>query len=233
MSRRSFLKGISSAPLLFVPAPLFASPFGVRYTELLANAGKLSVTDFRLTPHYPTKSPLDDVLRLVRPGSDEYVSEKYASEIMPLLYSWSERLKIAFPAVSELAQFIDPSITAASLTPTEEIPLRRNNAIETFRRRFSPQVAPGRERFLQQIETYLSSMSRIDTAEFEITGIEEIPGPSPALRIDIRYDFVGRLKNAGREERVGYWRTQWTPGWIKCVAGNPMGSDRGNCEPRP
>src|SRR5204862_2057705 len=31
----------------------------------------------------------------------------------------------------------------------------------------------------------------------------------PTLRVDIRYDFVGSLKDSGREERVGHWRTQW------------------------
>ena len=36
---------------------------------------------FVLTPHYPAKSPLDDVFRLVAPGSDEFVTEKVCFEI--------------------------------------------------------------------------------------------------------------------------------------------------------
>lgn len=208
-SRRTFLKGMSWAPLLFVPAPLFASPFGPRNTGLIADGASFPANDFRLIPHYPAKSPLDDVLRLIAPGSDEYITEKYAYEIMPLLTGWSERLKAASAPSAELAGFSDPSITSASLAPTEEIPLRRGDAIETFRRRFSAKVVPGREYFLQQIEAYLSPMLRIETAEFEIVEIEEISGSSPTLGVDIRYDFVGTLKNAVREERVGRWRTRW------------------------
>ncbi len=209
LSRRTFLKGMSWSPLLFVPAPLFASPFRSQPAGFLGDGAPFPVTDFRLTPHYSTKSPLDDVLRLVTPGSDEYITEKYAYEIMPLLTAWSECIKTPSSASAELAKFIDPSITAASLVPKEEISLRRGDGIETFRRLFSAQLAPGREQFLREIETYLSSMTRIETAEFEIVGIQETSGSSPALQVDIRYDFVGSLKNTGREQRVGQWRTQW------------------------
>ena len=51
------------------------------------------LTDVRLTPHYPAKSPLADILRLVAPGSDEYVTEKYAFEIESLLKQWGQTLK--------------------------------------------------------------------------------------------------------------------------------------------
>ena len=68
----------------------------------------------------------------------------------------------------------------------------------------------GRERFLQEIKTYLASMSRVETAEFEIIGIEEIAGSSPLVRVEIRYDFVGTRTDAGREERIGQWLTQWS-----------------------
>ena len=200
---------MSWTPLLFVSAPLFGSPFRPQRAGFLGSGASFPITDFRLTPHYPTKSPLDDVLRLVTPGSDEYITEKYAYEIMPLLTAWGEHLKSASPASAEFASFIDPSIAAASLAPTEEIPLRRSDGVEAFRRRFNSQVAPGREEFLQQIGNYLSAMTRIETAEFEIVGIEEISGSLPTLRVDIRYDFVGSLKDSGREERVGHWRTQW------------------------
>jgi Flp pilus assembly protein TadD/peroxiredoxin len=53
-------------------------------------------------------------------------------------------------------------------------------------------------------------MSRVETAEFEITGIEEIAGSSPFVRADIRYDLVGTGSDAAREQRVGQWVTRWT-----------------------
>ncbi len=44
----------------------------------------------RFVPHYPAKSPLADVFRLVTPGSDEYITEKYAIEIEATLGGWGE-----------------------------------------------------------------------------------------------------------------------------------------------
>ena len=49
--------------------------------------------DYRLTPHYPKKSPLEDVLRYVAPGSDQYITEKYAMEISQLLAEWAKELR--------------------------------------------------------------------------------------------------------------------------------------------
>jgi Flp pilus assembly protein TadD/peroxiredoxin len=165
--------------------------------------------DFRLTPHYPAKSPLDDVLSRVVPGTDEYVTEKYAFEIIRLLNEWSQGLKAAPPALTIAAKLLDASIQATSLVPTQEKTLRSGNGIEVLRRQFSTNVAAGRERFLQEIKGYLAPMSRVETAEFEIVGIKEIADSSKKLRIDIRYDFVGARMDMRREERIGLWRTEW------------------------
>jgi Flp pilus assembly protein TadD/peroxiredoxin len=211
LSRRTFLRKMRWAPALFLPAPLYSSSFA----PLLAETPGISnptfhFADFRLTPHYPAKSPLDDVLRKVVPGTDEYVTEKYAFEIMRLFDGWSHALKEGPPALNVLAKFLDASFEACSLVPTHQSTLRSGNGLEVLRRKFSAKSALGRERFLQEMKTYLGSMSRVDTAEFEITGIEEIAGASPLVRIDIRYDFVGTGTNATREQRVGRWQTQWS-----------------------
>jgi Flp pilus assembly protein TadD/peroxiredoxin len=172
-------------------------------------ASAFPFADFRLTPHYPEKSPLDDVLLLVIPGSDEYVTEKYAFEIMHLLSEWSESLRAAPPALAVAAEFLDPSIEATLLVPTQEKTLRAGNGMEVRRRQFSSKVIASRERFLEEIKTYLAPMSRVETAEFEIVGIHEIADSPARLRIDIRYNFVGARTDMEREQRVGLWRTQW------------------------
>ncbi len=172
---------------------------------------RFDFADFRVTPHYPAKSPLDDVLRKVIPGADEYVTEKYAFEIMRLLEEWSRALKERPPALSVLAKFLDASLQACSLVPAQQNTLRSGNGIEILRRKFC-----GRSRiraasaFLKRSRPTLASMSRVETAEFEITGIEEIAGSSPSVRIDIRYDFVGARIDAAREQRIGHWLTQWS-----------------------
>jgi Flp pilus assembly protein TadD/peroxiredoxin len=199
------------APLLFLPAPLQASPFPAILPETTGDGtSKFPFADFRLTPHYPAKSPLDDVLRLVAPGTDEYVTEKYAFEIMRLLNEWSRGLKVTPPALAVLAKFLDPSIEATPLVPTQENTVRSGSGIEVIRRQFSTNVVSGRERFLQEIKTYLTPISWVETAEFEIVGIKESAGSSPTVHIDIRYDIVGTRTDNGREERIGHWLTQWT-----------------------
>src|SRR6266852_3023724 len=123
--RRTFLRGMQWAPVLFLPAPIHAFPFPSILTETSGDRiSAFPFGDFRLTPHYPAKSPLDDVLSRVVPGADEYVTEKYAFEIMGLLAAWSESLKAAPPALAVLAKFLDASIKATSLVPVEEKTLR-------------------------------------------------------------------------------------------------------------
>ncbi len=210
LSRRTFLRRMRWAPVLFLPAPMHTLPFRPVLAE---TPGDLNLSfhfaDFRVTPHYPAKSPLDEVLRKVVPGADEYVTEKYAFEIMRLLEEWSQGLKAAPPALGVLTKFLDTSVEASSLAPIQESSLRSGAGIDVFRRRFSSNVVAGRERFLHEIKTYLASMSRVETAEFEIVGIEETASSSPMVRIDIRYDLVGTRTDTGREERVGRWLTQW------------------------
>ena len=121
-------------------------------------------------------------------------------------------LKASPPALDVLAQLLDTSIEASSLTPTDQHSLRSGGGIEVFRRRFGAVVTSGRERFLSEINSYMAGMSRMEMAEFEIIGIEEITSPLPKVNVDIRYDFVGMPTNTGREERVGQWRTQWVRG---------------------
>jgi Flp pilus assembly protein TadD/peroxiredoxin len=209
-SRRTFLRGMQWAPVLFLPAPLHGLTFPSLHSGISEDAACASpFADSGLSPHYPAKSPLDDVLRRVVPGTDEYVTEKYAFEIMRLLNEWSRALKEAPPALSALAGILSASIEGTSLVPSRERTLRSGNGLEVQRRQFSASVTAGRERFLQEIKNYLAPITRVETAEFEVTGIEEITGTPERLRVDIRYDFVGTSTDMRHEERIGLWRTHW------------------------
>ena len=198
------------SPLLFLPAPMRAFPFPSINSE---NSGErisdFPFADLRFTPHYPAKSPLDDVLSRVIPGTDEYVTEKHAFEIMKLLNEWSRSLKVTPPALAETARFLDAAIEATSLVASQEKIVRSGNGIGVQRRTFSGKVIAGRERFLQEFKSYLGPMSRVETAELEIVGIKEIADSPKKLSVDIRYDFVGTRADIGREERIGLWRTEW------------------------
>jgi hypothetical protein len=158
-SRRAVLKSLGMAPLLLRPAPfhgyslLFGSPKSVPNR----NAG-FPFSDVRLTPHYPIASPLEDVLRLVAPGSDDYVTEKYAWEIELLLEQWGHALKASVRDLAVVAKSLDPSIEASPLVPANEITLRSGNGITITRRVFNGKAVSGGEQFLQQIRAWLGQV---------------------------------------------------------------------------
>ncbi|MGB8473389.1 MAG: FG-GAP-like repeat-containing protein [Candidatus Acidiferrum sp.] len=210
-SRRNFLKGMRWTPVLFLPAPLYKAVSHTLFEEAPAGPhAAFDLADFRVSPHYPAKSPLEDVLRRVAPGADEYLTEKYAFEVKQSLDEWSRALRERSPALSVLAKFLSASLEASSLVPVHQATLRSENGIEVIRRRFATTVDTGHEKFLQEIKTYLAAIVRIETAEFEITSIEKMADPAPAFKMEIRYDLVGAIRDGGREQRVGHWLTQWS-----------------------
>jgi Flp pilus assembly protein TadD/peroxiredoxin len=208
--RRTFLKGMRWAPVLFLPAPLCASP--LRASFRLSGGERtlpFSLTDLRLTPRYPAKSPLDDVLRKVTPGEDEYVTEKQAFEIARLLDEWSQALRAAPPALGVLERLLDAAVQGSRLAQTQETEVRSGNGVEVLRRRFASGSVVGRERLLEEMKAYFAPWSRVETAEFEIVGIEGIAN-SAAVRAKIRYQIVGRRTDNAREARIGHWATHWS-----------------------
>lgn len=211
ISRRDFLGAMSWAPALLVPAPLRAWPLRSPSGEKLeTQRPSLAFADARLVPHYPAKSPLDDILRRVDPAADNYPTEKYAFEIARLLEDWSAGLKAVAPASGIVAKFLDQAIAGCSFSRFTDHLLRSEYGISVLRREFSKAIENGREGFLRGLSGYFDAIPRVETAEFQITGISEIEGASPAVRVEIRYDIVGLLKNHGREERIGNWRTEWS-----------------------
>jgi len=198
------------APVLFVPAPMRALPLGAKLAAPPRGIPYFPFTDFRLTPHYPAKSPLDDVLRLVVPGTDEFVTEKYAFEIARLLNDWGQAIKAAPPVLSALANFLHSSVEATPLASSQESSVRTGGGIEVARRRFTGNLANGRQQFLNQMKVYLAPFARVETAEFEITGIRQIAQSPLMLQTEIRYELGGARADGSREERIGEWSTQWT-----------------------
>src|SRR5262249_6897362 len=153
-------------PVLFLPAPIRALACGAA-TEV-ADRSSLSLADVRLTPRYPNKSPLDDILQLAAPGTDEYVTEGYAAEIGELLYRWGQQLRADLrAATAEVGALVDSSVQFTSLVPSRESPAR-SGGIEVLRREFSSTLLSGRDRFRQEIEGYLAPLDRVEAADFQI-----------------------------------------------------------------
>jgi tetratricopeptide (TPR) repeat protein len=192
-------------------APLFASsPFFEPASDPPSEPSHFPFSDDRLIPHYPSESPLANVLRLVHPGSDEYITEKYASEIDFLLKQWGDALRGSVGARSALEGMLAPSIEASTFGSATETTLRSDFGIRVVRRKFDPRTVTGAERFRQEIEQWLGREPRVITAEFEIFGIEQIAEAPLTVRLEIRYDLVTNRSDDLSEERVGAWRTEWS-----------------------
>jgi len=213
LSRRTFLEGFRWAPLGLLPAPVFSGLLsGLRCPSIARASTTFPLTDYRITPHYPTKSPLDDVLRYVAPGTDAYQTEKYASEISQLLAKWAKELRGASEELHAVENFLGAEMRGASLVPSGEKKLPSGYGIDVFRRHYSTETILGREGFLDEARKYLADFEKIETAEFQITGIRET-GDSPLrVAVEIRYDLVGTRRDAVREERIGQWQTEWVRG---------------------
>jgi hypothetical protein len=210
LSRRTFLKGMQWSPLAFFPSTFHGFQPSFSALGISQNHNHLPLADLRISPRYPTKSPLEELFRYTVPGSDEYVTEKHAEEIGRLLDGWSQGLKVLPPALSTFAQFIDSSIAGPSLTVARTVPVRAENGINVSLRQFASKITPGRELFLEEMKKYLSSISQVITAEFQIVSLEEIGNTPLTVRVDIRYDLVGVQVDSTREQRVGHWLTLWS-----------------------
>lgn len=211
LSRRSLLKSMSVAPLLLRSAPLFGSSLLSGSFRILSEQQPLlPFTDVRFKPHYPVKSSLADVLRLVVPGSDEYLSERYAFEITAQLDQWGQSLRESVHDSSGLLKLLPTSFEASSLHPVKEVSLRSGYGIDVTQRQFGAATPFERQQFINEVLAWLGPISKVETAEFEIYGIDKITDTPLTLRLKIRYDIVASLRDTRREERVGSWQTEWS-----------------------
>lgn len=217
LSRRALLRGLGLTPFLVRESSLFGFPL------LTSPAGTepepaFPFADVRFVPHYPLRSPLEDVLRLVSPGSDEYLTEGYAFEIGLLLQSLSRSFQSG--TLSDVKNSLSPTLFASSLVPTKQTPLRDGGRISAFRQEFPGAIASEPDRVLSSLHAWIGHDTQVETADFEITGIEEL-GSNPLLvRTDVRYSLVGVLPSRDREQRVGSWVLEWAR------EGTPNGAGR-------
>src|SRR5437868_1518019 len=149
VSRRAFLRRMRWAPLVLLPARLHVRAFGRTHTSLEAGSLAIPFCDLHLKPRYPSASPLEDVLALVTPGSDEFLTEKHAFEIQRHLDFFSETLKEDPRTLGALGELLGDSLEVNAFTATEEFQIRSDNGIETLRRRFGTRPLIGRENILQ------------------------------------------------------------------------------------
>jgi tetratricopeptide (TPR) repeat protein len=182
--------------------------------------------DFHLHPHYRAQMPLDATLLKTQAGLDNFVTEKYQDQIAEILAEWSSSL-LQFPKdMRALKKVLAPEFSATSLRPLESRSVRSGPALEIRQNIFSPVLALGREAFLEELRSTMSSFSKIVIAEFQVVSID---ATSPAaadfksgdanvagireftgrLKTRVRYELVGSGHDFYREQRVGHWELEW------------------------
>jgi tetratricopeptide (TPR) repeat protein len=204
VSRRGILKGMAWAPL--VRAASLLGDFDL--TEL--DEKDLPLSDIRFVPHYPAKSPLTDVLSLVSPGADEYVTEQYAAEIELILNQWSRDLIANVSNQVTFANSLHAEIDACSFTVSRQTTVRSAYGIDVLKRDFAVDAVRGSHLFLHNVQSWLTPITRVETAEFEIYSITITSEDPLSISLDIRYDIVADHDHDVREERVGSWHTEWS-----------------------
>lgn len=186
--------------------PLLAPLFGPE-TSLTATG------EYRLAPHYRFESPLMDILRNVRPGFDAFITEKYAEEIGAILTKWSSGLQQSSPSVQAIVDSLAPGLQGTSLRPSDRELMRPLAGVEVYRSRFVSDPVLEKQNFAVELGSFFARFSKIDIAEFKVTGISLVsPALSPLPRVEtrLRYDLVGPGADFFRGQNVGFWNLEWS-----------------------
>ena len=216
LSRRKLLKGIAFAPLLLRPSPILGASFLFQGPKPAPSAAAPGIgaafpfADARLHPHYPEKSRLADVLRLVPAGSDEYPTEKFAFEIDSLLKSWGQALRKSPGDLSALEKCLAPSLVATPIAEPEESSRRSGFSVEVLERRYGAARAVDQAQFSRELLQWLAPMRSVEKAEFEIFRIDQLQPAPLSLRLEIRYDILALRADRRREGRIGVWQMDWS-----------------------
>jgi Flp pilus assembly protein TadD/cytochrome oxidase Cu insertion factor (SCO1/SenC/PrrC family) len=229
LNRREFLRhvgyGASYALPALLPAPLRAAvwPISGSGAGLAYAPGDEALADFRLTPVYPSSSPLDEMLRLAAPGTDAYVAEKFAAELQGWFEALRRLLKEPAKPASELAQLLDDSLQANELTsPRETRSQRSGSSIELRKRDYVAAARSGKDAFVPQLANYFEPLGTIEIADFAITSLRQTKSEPLELGAEVRYTLVGTRAERPASpslcaQRIGIWRMSWqrnaSPQW--------------------
>ena len=186
LTRREILKGMALTPVALRAAPIFAGPLPSGSPGLNPDpVPGARFADLRLKPDYPAQSPLADIFELVRPGSDGYITEKWADEIGSVLNEWSDALTAAPERVAALAHSLDEAIEASTLVAARETVLRNAFGIRSVRRQFLPGLVPGRSVWGELVTGTNRAQSAVDA----------IKAQTPALPADVAKAVLDALDN--------------------------------------
>jgi tetratricopeptide (TPR) repeat protein len=171
--------------------------------------------EFHLHPHYRADMPLDAMRLKTQSGRDNFVTEKYQDLIAAILAEWRSSWLQSPRDMRAIEQVFASDFSASSLGAVESRLVRSGSALEIRQNTFARSNSVGRDGFVQELQSAMSSFLKIVTAEFQVVSIEVMPATPiqelPAgLRTRVCYELVGSGYDFYREQRVGHWELEWT-----------------------
>jgi tetratricopeptide (TPR) repeat protein/peroxiredoxin len=207
-SRRNFLvrscQAVSSA---FLPGlNKIAGPFAFFDAQ-----NSVTSAPYHLHPRYRARLPLEATLLKTDAARDRFPTEKYAAQIEAVFADWSEGLRASPDNVSAIQRSCASDFVGTSWRPGDTHVIRSNAGMEVRRCSFASAAMLGRDEFMKDLQSSLSSFAEIHTAEFQVTAIDESAQPAGSiLRTLVRYEIAGRGREAHREQRIGEWGLEWS-----------------------
>src|ERR1700740_800255 len=211
LSRRKFLQYCQGASLAFLPAGI---PFR-SFLPLDARGNADNPRELQLQPEYRLKRGMEEVLRKVPAGFDEFITEKYQDRIATIFAEGSAQLLRRgqyTPAWSKVraAGFLGSSVKAERLRTVHDA-----TPLKVWQVQYPPEPTLVSEAFLSELRSSLGAFSRLMTAEFQVISIHvESPPPSTngesvSLATIVRFELVGTGTGFHCEQRVGRWELRW------------------------
>ncbi len=168
----------------------------------------------RVHPRRPAAAPHDALAKFIAPGQDEFLTERYASEIESLLAERRLPLHRDFRGNLPL--------------PSERKEIRNEAGLRLFEGVFPPARSVQAGDFEKDLRELLAVGSRV--SEFQVVAIAVISQAPLRVEVIVRYELGGAT-----ESRTGRWRQTWEhgdQGWlllraetaeeIACEAARPL-----------
>jgi len=180
-----------------------ASPF---FYPVNGQATEARGAEFHLHPHYRAPGSLDATILQREAGHDEFLTEKVQDQMAAKLEAWRADLVASILNTAAIERALSPHFAGASMIPSTSQRVRGGHGLTVDRVRFSGTADRGAEAFLREWRQSLSGLTKVVTAEFQIT---RVTANASGFDTTVRYELVSTGSGFHSEQRAGYWELEW------------------------
>ena len=152
---------------------------------------------------------IDEFLKQIQPGSDEFLVEEYAADLDQPLNAWRESLLAETRNLDTMRLWLADALDGIRLGSAQVEPLRAKPPVESERVKFAAPDHLNPDAFIESMEQYLAPFGKLDVAELQVDSIEMLGKDPVRIRTGVHYDLIGSLDGTRREERTGEWTILW------------------------